>query len=413
MNPSQSKTTRYTAAALCGLALLLVIGWLTLRESPPPSPDLPPIRAVTVSPRIPLVVTDNTAPQETSTNQVAESAPIPTNAATLYRQAFAIYDALSKEQKDLTAGGRTNDVSVEAELCEKIQPICDLMHQAAATTNYDWGLGQPVSVNPLPPYLSPCRNLARAAVWSAAHCRTNDPSAAVEDLIATSRLGQNVSSPATLLAHLVDLAIQGLVIHSVAENASLLASADDTRLVELLSAANYDEGLRRAFEQEADSTAREADTAASLPPEEAIAELRKFFGLDASSSELGPMGPVQMIAYLRQAADLQRQYGQALEMPEAEYSEWLANLQAAANANPLVGMFVSSFRPAVDKTQAMTVNSAMAVAGLAVMQNGTDALPSHPDPTTGQPFAYKQTPDGFELESSFQVAEKSLKLSFK
>jgi len=95
------------------------------------------------------------------------------------------------------------------------------------------------------------------------------------------------------------------------------------------------------------------------------------------------MGPVQMIAYLRQAADLQRQYGQALEMPEAEYSEWLANLQAAANANPLVGMFVSSLRPAVDKTQAMTVNSAMAVAGLAVMQNGTDALPSHPDPTTG------------------------------
>jgi len=63
----------------------------------------------------------------------------------------------------------------------------------------------------------------------------------------------------------VDLAIQGLVIHSVAENASLLASADDTRLVELLSAANYDEGLRRAFEQEADSTAREADKAASLP----------------------------------------------------------------------------------------------------------------------------------------------------
>jgi hypothetical protein len=55
----------------------------------------------------------------------------------------------------------------------------------------------------------------------------------------------------------------------------------------------------------------------------------------------------------------------------------------------------------------------MAVAGLAVMQDGTDALPSHPDPTTGQPFTYKQTSDGFELESSFQVAEKSLKLSFK
>jgi hypothetical protein len=357
--------------------------------------------------------TPNNEPQETRTNEVAESAPIPTNAATLYRQAFAIYDALSKEEKDLTAGGRTNDASVVAELCGKIQPICDLMLQAAAATNCDWELEQPITFKTLLPHLSPCRNLARAAVWSAAHCQTNDPSAAVDDLIATSRLGQNVFSPATLIGHLVDLAIQGLVVHSVAENASLLASADDTRLVELLSDANYDEGLRRAFEQEADSTAREADKAASLPPEEAIVELEKFFGPYASDSELGRMDPVQMIACLRQAADLQRQYAQALEMPDAEYQAWLASLQAASNTNPIVGMEVSSLRPAVDKTQAMTVNSAMAVAGLAVTQDGTDALQLHPDPTTGQPFAYQQTADGFELESSFQVAGKSLKLSFK
>ena len=204
-----------------------------------------------------LFTPDIEAPQETPTNQVAESATIPTNAATIYRQAFALFDTLSQTQKDLVTNWRTNvDASVEAELCEKIQPICDLMHQAAAVSNCDWGVEQPITSATLLPYLSPCRNLARAAVWSVAHCRTGDPSAAVDDLVAASRVGQNVSSPPILIGHLVDLAIQGAVIDSVAEHASILLSAGDTRLVELFNDANYDEGLRRAIEQEADMTIR-------------------------------------------------------------------------------------------------------------------------------------------------------------
>ena len=55
----------------------------------------------------------------------------------------------------------------------------------------------------------------------------------------------------------------------------------------------------------------------------------------------------------------------------------------------------------------------MAAAGLAVIQDGPDALSSHPDPSTGQPFTYTQTDDGFALESTFQLNGKSLKLSFK
>src|ERR1035437_6810869 len=108
MNQSQSKTTRYAVAGLCGLALLLVIGWLALREPSPPSPDLPPIKAVTASPRAPIFTSNNDAAQETPTKPVAESAPIPTNAATIYRQAFAIFDALSNDQKDLIGNWRTN-----------------------------------------------------------------------------------------------------------------------------------------------------------------------------------------------------------------------------------------------------------------------------------------------------------------
>lgn len=415
MNQSHSRTIWYAMAGFCGLALLLVIGWLALRESPPSSSQ-EPVKVTTAAPRVhavaPPFTPDDDAPHETVTNQVVEAAT--TNAAAIYRGAFAMYDALSKEQKDLIGNWRTNvDASVAAELCGKIQPICDLMHQAAAVTNCDWGVEQPITEGTLFPYFTPCRNLARAAVWSVAHCRTNDPSAAVDDLVATSRLGQLASLPATLIGHLVDLAIQGLVIDSVTAHASILVSAGDTRLVEQLNDRNYDEGLRRTFEQEADRAAGEVDRLAALPPEEMKHQLEEIESLATDPSRFQSLEPAQVMADLRQVAELRGQYAKALELPEAEYRAWQASLDEAGKTNPFVEIYVTSLQQAVTKTQAMAVMSAMAVAGLAVVQGGPDALPSHPDPATGQPFTYTQTVDGFALESSFPFLGKPMKLSFK
>ena len=408
MNPSQSKTSRYAVAGLCGLALLLVIGWLALRESPPPSPDLPPVKAIAVSPRIPLPAPDNVASQETSTNLVAEPAVIPTNAATVYRQAFAIFDALSKEQQYMVTDWRTNlDPSVAAELCEKIQPICDLVHQAAAATNCDWGLG-PIKYTSLLPHLNPCRYLARTVVWSAAHCRTNDPSAAVDDLVSASRLGQNVALTPVVVGHLVNLSIQQTVIDFATMQASTLAG--DSRLVQLLNGFNYDEELRRVIDQDAGMSDRTAAAIATMSPEE-IKQMVDAF--QSSGVQLPPMEPTQMSAYIRQKADLQRQYAQTLALPEADYHEWLTSLDAIRKTNPFAEQFLSNIEVILTKTQAMAVYSAMATAGLVVMQGGPGALQSHLDPSTGQPFSYTQTADGFDLESSFQFRGKSLTLSFK
>jgi len=400
---------RYVVPGLCGLALLLVIAWFALRKTPPPAPDLPPIRAITVSPHAPFFAPDNAEPPEAPTNRVTRSPVIAMNAALIYGRASAIYDALSQEQKSLLDNWRTNvDSSVAAELCGKILPICELMHQATVVTNCDWGLGQPITFKTLLPHLDPCRKLARAAVWSAAHCRTGDPSALVADLAATSQLGQNASSSA-LIGHMIDLSMQQMVIDSVAEHASVLATAGDPRLGEFLNGASYDEALRRALEQEANILGETADRLAALPPEEAARELT----MGNDSAQISSTGLAQYIAQMRQAAELQAQYAKASELTDAQYQAWLTNLDEAAKTNPIVAMFVSSLGLATDKTQAMKIRSAMAAAGLAVMQNGTDALQSHPDPTTGQPFAYRQTPNGFELESTFQVAQKPLSLSFK
>ncbi len=386
------------------------MGWLVLRESASTSdqsvaPVAPSARPVTT-----LFTPDEEVSRETPTKQVTESTT--TNAAAIYQQAFALFDALSKEEKDLIRGGATNvDASVAAELCGKIQPICDLMHQAAAVSNCDWGLEQPVTVHTPFLHLTPCRNIARAAVWSVSHCRTNDPSAAVDDLIATSRLGQNVSSP-TLIGYLTDLVLQGLVIESVAGHASMLASTGDTRLMELLSDAKYDDELRRAIHQTADMDVRAADELAAMPPGEAM---RALVTVDdrISASQIQLLGTAQAIADFRQAAELQNEYAEALDMPEAEYHAWLISWDEAGNANPFVGVLLTPLENVVSHTQYATVNSAMAAAGLAIMQDGPDALSSNPDPSTGQPFTYTETDDGFTLESTFQLNGKSLKLSFK
>ncbi len=416
MNPPESKTTRYAVAGVCGLLLLVLLGWFVLRE-PPAATDDQRVKAATAPPRVrhvaPRFTPEDDTARETTTNQVTESQV--TNAAVLYRQAFALYDALSKEQKGIVSNWRTNlDASVEAELCGKTQPICELLHQAAAVRNCDWGVEQPITFETLLPHLNPCRNLARTAVWSVAHCRTGDPAAAIEDFVAASRLGQNASSPPTGVGHTVDLAIQGIVIDSVAEHASILVSAGDTRVVELLKDANYDEGVRRAFEQESDSTSRLADRLAMMPSEEAMRMLESITDQpDDLRSRLRSIELMQVVADIRQAAELQREYTKALELSEAEYGDWLARLQVAQKTNPFVAYFVTGLGAVVDKTRAMTVRSAMAAAGLVVMQDGPDALQSHLDPATGQPFGYSQSADGFELQSSFELNGVPLKLRFK
>ncbi len=411
MNQPHSKTIRYAAARVCVLLVLLLLGWFVLREPPVPANDQP-IETATAPPRVrhvaPRFASEDAADRETMTNQVAESPT--TNAATIYRQAFALLDLLTDEQKELVRDWRTNvNAEVEAELCEKIRPICDLMHQASAMTNCDWGLKQPITIDTLFPHLLYCRSLARVAMWSVAHCRADDPTGAVDDLVASSRVGENLS-PA-LIGHLVNLAIQGLVIDSVTEQVSTLASAGDTRLLRLFQDLSYDESFSRAFEQEADGVSRTADKWAGMSPDE-FTELVESIQSDDKPA-FQSMQPSEFIAGVRLAADLIREFAKALELPDAEYRELLSRVQTAGSMNPVAGFFLGTYDAVVDKTQAMTVKSAMIATGLAFMQQGPDALQSHLDPATDQPFGYTQTDNGFELESSYQFKGDRIKLRFK
>jgi hypothetical protein len=399
---------------LVGITVLLILVFLgryDLRHTPPeptaaqtePAAPEPLRRARPAAPSAELAA-------ETPVSQSEDLSA--TNAATIYQQAFALYDALSKDEKGLLADWRTNvDASVEAELCEKIRPICDLMHKAGTVTNCDWGV-EPLTFETKLPFLLFPRPCARAAIWSAAHCRANDPAHATDDLLSALRLGQSVSQVG-IIGHLVDIAIQGIAFNGVASNLSSLHGVDGQRLAAAITDPVYTQTPSRAMNQEANMVARLGDWLASLSPEEFETNLAGF-GLEG----MVPAPKITSAAAqdaLHQIAALEREMARVLAAgSESEYQTLLRNADELQQSNPLGKLFLPAvFGPFLDKVQRAAITREMLITALAVVQTGTDALQSHPDPATSQPFIYTETADGFELQSGYQTNGIPLKMQFK
>jgi hypothetical protein len=407
MNAAQR---RMTGCALVGGALLVLLALLcryAFREIPPEPTTARTESSIPERPRrAKSVFPAEELPAEIPATQPPDVTV--TNAATLYRQAFALYDALSKDEKMLLGYWPTNvDVAVESRLCEKIRPISELMHQATTMTNCDWGFERPLTRDKtfkrLLPILQSSRDLARAAMWSAAHCRSDDASQAVNDVVATSRLGQSL--PPLVIGYLVDLAIQGIAMDFVAKHARTFAPHnDDNQFAQVFESSQFDEGFCRAFDGEAE---------VSTQPLRALTEeeRRDFVAMfpQAQSIDLNRLNEC-----IHQADNWRTQYGKALQLTEADYQDWLAGLHEAEKSNPILESLASNWEATVEKTRRATIMSAMVSAGLAVMRDGQNALQMHTDPATGQPFVYEETSGGFELQSGYEITNGvPLKMQFK
>ncbi len=409
MDMAQKRFARYTAIGVCILALLIALGWFALRETPPPMTEQH--LALAATPQIERY-SSLTLPAEGPAQEpvpVSTDNVTPTNAAVLYRQAFALYAELSAEQRACIGDPKTNiDAAAEAELCRKIRPICELMHQAAALTNCDWEL-PPHSIEMKLPHLAQARNLTRAANWSANRCHAGDSASAITELADASRLGHSLASQ-FIIGSLVDAAIQNLLLETVRDHASSWKLPGDA---EILADPNYDAKLAANILQEADWISDDADRLATRPAEEAISNLNVFalaLGLGDKTAELQKMGAAQGIAYLRQFADAVREYGDALQLSESDYQKWQESI---GKTNDFLALAISRTAPIVERIQRATITTAMTRAGLAIIRDGPAALQSYLDPATGKPFAYTETDDGFELESAYQVDNQPLRLLFK
>jgi len=342
------------------------------------------------------------SPSTRSTNEAVTetNSPPVLKAADLYRKAFALLDALSDEEKGLLRDWRTN--AVAPELCAKLKPIAELAHQAG--TNCDWGVRLAGFETKLP-HLEQARQLARALVWDAAHCRKDDAVGVGENLLAMLRVGQNSSG--FVIGHLVNSAIQRTALEFLAENARSLPAAARAELLAALSNSSYDEAFYQAMEQEAKGLECEANRIANGT--NSVEDLRKIFG-DPSFANLSKE---QFVAGMREVATLEREYVAAIALPEAEYQAWLTKRAAAQQTNPLIGILMPVFDRVVEQARAAVVQRAMAVAGLQVLTAGPSVLTQYLDPASGQPFQYQPSATGFQLTSSFQINGKPVSLNFR
>jgi hypothetical protein len=401
MNQTPDKVSRYVLGGIAVLCLFIILGWFALREGPS-SVDQQPVKTEPTKPHARHVATafepaDDLSSEE-PTNRPNDS--VATNAAVIYRQAFDLFNALSNEQKNIVGDWRTNvDAAVEAELCEKLRPICDLMHQASAVTNCDWGV-EPITVDTKWTHLTPARNIARAALWNAAHCRSNDVTGAADDAMAVLRLGQTISRGA-MIGCLVDMALQGMTSSYVAQNVGLFNGAAGQQLATAFDDPAYDEAPSRAMQQEADMVESLGAKLASLSD----AEMKKEWPTEKDRADL--------LAAFKHIADLDRKLAGALASSKDEDEAWQQYVSEGQAFGPVAKLIFQAADNFVDRVRRAEVNRAMVVAGLAVAENGTEALAAHLDPASGKPFVYTKTDNGFELQSSYQLNDKPMKMQFK
>jgi len=388
------------------LAGLILIGLLW--PGKPPAPIDVPVKPA-AKPPVKFVHHLQFPPEEVAPVTQQDTSQVEANAANIYREAFALYDALSQANKDILKDWQTNvDAVVEAELCEQLRPICDLMHQAAAMTNCDWGIG-PLTFETKLPQLAAGRGIARATIWSATHCRSNNVPVAAEDVISVVHLGRQLSQLA-LIGCLVDMAVQNSAMSCVATNLDWFNGAAGQQLAAAIAAAEYGAPLSHALDQEAGAVESVAGKIAALPvvTEKDIASLT---GLNLAGNST--IDPATVVAQLKQVADFTRNTATSLSSGSAvEYETWLQQANELSATNIFAKLLLPVLGVVVQKAQAETVNQALVLAGVAVTTDGPAALAAHPDPSTGQPFTYREVPGGFELQSNYQVNNQPLKIVF-
>jgi len=414
MNQPSSSRRKYVLGSAVILSLFIALGWFAFHEERSPL-EQQSVQIEQVKPQAhsiePIPMPADDAATEMPTNQPTDSAV--TNAADLYRQAFDLFKALTNDERTIVSDWRTNvDAAVEAELCEKLRPIVDLMHQASTVTNCDWGI-EPLTFTTKYPHLAASREIARAALWNAAHCRSNDVAGAADDALSVLRVGHAVSRSA-LIGCLVDMSLQNLALSYVTQNLESFRGADGKRLAVAFADPSYGEAPSRAMEQEADIMERMAVELTSLPDADMEKGLSTW-GIDASLHPNSPeLDRAAELAWLNQIANSERELAKALgSSSEDDYETWLKHSTELQASNPFAKDLMSGYDLFVNKARWAEVNRAMVVAGLDVAENGTDSLATHLDPSSGKPFVYTKTDDGFELQSPFVFNDKPVKIRFK
>lgn len=367
---------------------------------------------------------DKSAAEMHPQTAVLPAAPFPTpshpagfNAADLYKDAFVLFNALTDEEKKMLLNPREEvDADKADALFKKIQPIMDLLRKARLEAAYcDWGMGTDWSqgMQGRGQVLLLGRNLGLAARWDAAYLIPSDPAGAITGLADQAYLAHNVGSQ-FMIGFGVESSLVQTAASLIRDNTASLTPEALSQALNLLQNSTFKDDFSRAMNAEADGVASQANQL--LNPGNPKSNGAVFSGENtAPSSQFEDLTPEESTAMGRQYAQLaqfEREYAQKGVLPNSEFEAWLAQVNSQADSQPMIAPTLSAINGMRTSYQTAAVNNSMLATGLAILQSGPAQLATQTDPTTGQPFTYVETPNGFELQSTFQSKGKPVMMTF-
>ena len=409
------KRRRGIIALVCCAILLIPVAQLYRAyrtASAKPQASWPPVTSH------PLVA--KTLTVSASAGHPAEARPEPAaragvDASNFYKDAFVLYAALSDEEKKMFRQPlEETDADKAAALFKKIQPIMELLHQAAAADYCEWGLG-PIEFDTSLPHITKSVELCRVAHWSADYRFPSDPKGAFADLTTQARLGDHLAD--TDVGWAVQMAMESGANEVLRKNAGTLDPAGLQRARDFIQASSVPKNDTRAFawlnkfvetfsaslakKNPEDRWQRLVDGANGRPLETEFPTLRGMLRDDAS-----------VLAEVQYMQEVEKKMVASASQPVAEFDAWWKTVESSLSEHPLTKMclsYAAGFRNALQRNE---VKRTMLDAGLALLQSGPEQLAQFRDPASGAAFAYVAKPDGFELRSTLKANDKPVTMSF-
>jgi hypothetical protein len=351
------------------------------------------------------------------------------NPALRYYQAFIMGGELSQDDRDYLYTNEWRGQKLPGrfgDLVSSYNSRFTAMREAGqATVPCDWGIDMSAGPATLLPHLPRCKSLAVAVklrvLWELQNGKETD---ARDNLVAAYALGRNSSKDGTLIAALVEIAIENIVINTVAENfhsfsAETLqqlaggfdsAPSEGTTAAALLSGekAIHDWLERKILQWQKENPGDDSQV---------MAKLRELFRSMADESGrtnqweavIRIAGTSEDVLKLVRDEDVFRQKAaEIMGLPHPAFEEQSKQFQAEVDksGNPLLALSFPTILKARSKEFRAQAKLAMFHAAVAYKLRGEEGLRSVNDPLGQGPFQFERfvfegVDRGFKLTSAY------------
>jgi hypothetical protein len=343
------------------------------------------------------------------------------NAALKYWQAFATLPKFTDaEQTRLISEHLTMPLDAQTrEIVSKAEYALRMMHHAAVLPRCDWGIDwEADGIEVLLPQMGAARVLSSLACLRARmRFEQGHRAEALDDLVAATAMGRQVSRDGSLIGVLVGYSIEARMIDALALYLPKLDPGTipdlKARLDALPEGGNPATGLLACEEK---TLVWFIHKVKSAKDEESLVAILTPLAVQATHPEGRVSGPAEegralldqcggtatgVVKFAEAARPSYARMAEKIRLPLAQFEKEFEQETTRQAGNPVFKLFFPAVAKVRQSQARADVRRALFAAAFAVQLGGPDALKSHPDPVAGGPFEYTPFAGGFELRSKF------------